>query len=154
MRPVTTEDVAEAAGNVTKRETCTKASEQVRKEDGGKGKREGKHSEVSSSEVEEQGSERSKSKAEIIAERIYEECKRKDQRKKAFEWIEKRGSRGKAKTEIFYKGAEFSKKELREARRECKKKQKNPKQKNEGERHGLQRQEEEQERIVRKQGKA
>lgn len=53
-----------------------------------------------------------------------EECGSRRRRKEAFEWIRKRESKGNGKREIYYSGAEFSRKDLKDAVRNCKESEK------------------------------
>ena len=81
-------------------------------------------SDQSSSNEERTGGSTDEPKAIIIARIISEECGRRRRRKEAFEWIRKRESKGKCKREIYYRGAELSRKDLKDAVRNCKESEK------------------------------
>ena len=48
-----------------------------------------------------------------------QECKQDDQLVETIEWMRKRGSKGKGKTEVFYKGLQYNEEEIRSAEKKC-----------------------------------
>ena len=68
-----------------------------------------------SSDDENKGGDADGSKAVIMAKKISEEYKDRRSRKEAFELIRRRERKGKGRKDIFYKGANFSRKDVQDA---------------------------------------
>ena len=62
--------------------------------------------------------------ANTIASIIMETCEGKEERRKAFRWMQKRGDKRSKEETIHFNGAEIKKKEIKQATRICRKKEK------------------------------
>ena len=108
-------------------ESSAKSSKEKKEDRKSKGTNEATHSNKIKNECKRYWSKISRARVETSAEIIKQECEGDDKMKEAVEWMEKRGSKGKKEAEHFYKGAQFSKVEIRFAGNKCKKEEGNPK---------------------------